>query len=453
MATSPSKRTLPRFVAPLLVIVAGVVVIGLIATLTTKPPRSQGLGDDFLWGVASSGFQSEGNPPDSNWTRAANSPLVSDPVGTSVDFRHRYKDDIALAKDLGVKVYRIGIEWSRLEPRPGQLDEAEWAYYDDVVKTIKDAGIRPMITIDHWVYPGWVADQGGWTNPKTVEDWTVNASRVINRFAWADPLWVTINEPVAVVVEELLFHHLPAGQVAGIADRLVTAHNNAYERIHAAQPGAMVTSNVAYLPGPGLEDQVDVLTVDKMKLDYIGVDYYYASGPPAGATLDDFLSNPSMFTAASKPWEQQLQPEGVYYALRHYARRFPGKPLYIVENGMPTEDHKPRADAVTRAQQIHDTVYWVGRAKADGMPVIGYNYWSITDNYEWGSYHPRFGLYTVDVATDPTLARVPTDGVAAYRKIIAEHGVPASSEPTLKPVPCSQVDAPSSCEDPVRLRR
>lgn len=62
----------------------------------------------------------------------------------------------------------------------------------------------------------------------------------------------------------------------------------------------------------------------------------------------------------------------------------------------------------------------MGRAIAEGAPVFGYNYWSLTDNYEWGSYTPRFGLYTVDVNTDPTLTRRPTDAVETYRTIIAE---------------------------------
>ena len=442
------KQT-PWFFKPLLATVAAAAVLALIATLTTVPPKSQGLGDDFLWGVASSGFQSEGNPPDSNWTRTANTSLVTDPIGTSVDFRHRYKEDIALAKNLGAKVYRIGVEWSRLEPRPGQSDEAEWAYYDDVVKTIRAAGMRPMLTIDHWVYPGWVADQGGWRNPKTIDDWTANARRVVDRYQGYDPLWVTINEPAVYVFMETTLSGGGADQVPVIADRLVQAHNAAYDYIHAKNPRSMVTSNLAYMPGT--EDQIDALLTDKMRSDYVGIDYYYgAMGVPIDLQTA-FTGDPKkVMELARAPWTNPLQPEGIYYVLRRYANRYPGKPLYIVENGMPTEDGKPRADGFPRARQIRDTVYWVQRAKNDGIPVIGYNVWSLTDNYEWGSYHPRFGLYTVDVASDPTLARKPTDGVAAYRQIIADHGLPADYRPETTPVPCSQVDPPASCDQPVR---
>lgn len=85
------------------------------------------------------------------------------------------------------------------------------------------------------------------------------------------------------------------------------------------------------------------------------------------------------------------------------------------------------------------------RAREDGADVIGYNYWSITDNYEWGSYRPRFGLYTVDVLGDPTAARIPTDGVDAYRRIIHENGVGADYVPVMAPAFCSLVDPPRSC--------
>ena len=91
------------------------------------------------------------------------------------------------------------------------------------------------------------------------------------------------------------------------------------------------------------------------------------------------------------------------------------------------------------------------RYVADGIDVIGYNYWSLTDNYEWGSYTPRFGLYTVDVLTDPTLTRHPTDAVPAYRDITAADGVPADYRPTRNPGFCSLVDFLSSCLDPVTV--
>ncbi|MFI1919276.1 glycoside hydrolase family 1 protein [Nocardia sp. NPDC020380] len=404
--------------------------------LAAADPGVPALGDDFLWGVAASGFQSEGSAPDSNWSRYAAAGKTADPYRDSVDFYHRYRDDIALAKNLGVKVYRISVEWARVQPHPGVWNDADFAFYDNVIAAVKAAGMRPMITLDHWVYPGWEVDRGGWKNPAMVDDWVADARHVVDRYAAADPLWVTINEPVGYPLLELSHGDLGPADIPAMQDRLVAAHDAIYDYIHAVQRGAMVTSNVAYMPG--LESVAALPFEDRVaaKLDYIGIDYYYGNPPNA-----DALKN--------EPWRNSLQPEGIYYALRHYAQRFPGKPLYIVENGMPTENGQPRADGWTRADDLRDTVYWLQRAKADGMNVMGYNYWSLTDNYEWGSYTPRFGLYTVDVLTDPTLTRKPTDAVDAYRDITAANGVPADYRLSHPTTSCSLVDPPISCTQPV----
>src|SRR5262245_32751802 len=159
----------------------------------TPPTQVQPLGADFLWGVAASGYQSEGYAPDSNWSRYVAEGKTSDPYLESVDFFHRYRSDIDLAAKLGVKVYRIGVEWARVQPRPGEWDEAGLRFYDNVIAAITAAGMRPMLTIDHWVYPGWEVDRGGWSNPNIVEDWLAHARTVVDRYAAADPLWVTFN--------------------------------------------------------------------------------------------------------------------------------------------------------------------------------------------------------------------------------------------------------------------
>ncbi len=84
-------------------------------------------------------------------------------------------------------------------------DETELRYYDDVVREITGRGMTPMITLDHWVYPGWVADRGGWANPEIVDDWLANAQKVIERYSGVGALWITINEPTVYVQKELSF--------------------------------------------------------------------------------------------------------------------------------------------------------------------------------------------------------------------------------------------------------
>jgi beta-glucosidase len=420
-------RVFSRTLACLALLAALLVAASPASAAETVAP----LPEDFLWGVSSSGFQSEGSNPDSNWLRYSEN---KEAVGDAVDFRHRYAEDIALAAEMGVEVYRFGIEWARVEPAPGEWDAAELAYYDDVVQEVLDAGMKPMITLNHWVHPGWVADQGGWKSDATVEDFTAYAERIVERYADSGAMWVTFNEPTLYV-----FHEIDNGAATWfdapwIFDRLAKAHNAAYDLIHAANPAAMVTSNLAFIPlTPWL---FDAAFIDKIKsrLDFVGIDYYL------GLSLDNLTAARAITGELA-----DAQPDGIYYALRYYANKFPDLPLYIVENGMATHDNAERPDGLSRTEFIEDHVYWIQRAREDGIDVIGYNYWSLTDNYEWGSYTPRFGLYTVDVLTDPSLARVPTDGVAAYTGVIANGGVAADYDPVVRASICSLIDPPLSC--------
>ncbi|WP_024803517.1 family 1 glycosylhydrolase [Nocardia sp. BMG51109] len=434
------------------VVVASTLPVGVhSAAEPPLRPTGSALDAGFLWGVASSGFQSEGHAPDSNWTRyIAGSPGYDQP-GDSADFTDRYASDIRLAADMGVRVFRVGIEWARLQPAPGVWDDNAFRFYDSVVDTIVRSGMRPMITLDHWVYPGWAADRGGWRGDGMVDDWLTNMRAVVDRYAARDPLWITVNEPAAYIQ-----HEIRKGAADGTAmqERLVQAHNAIYDHIHRVQPGAQVTANVGYVAGS--EDRVNGAFADRIadRLDYVGVDYYFAFDPAQSLLGDIGKATGSAMPElpGSRIWEMPLRTEGIYYALQHYSRRFPGKPLYVVENGMPTENGIPRADGYTRSDHLRDTVYWIQRAKADGMNVLGYNYWSLTDNYEWGSYTPRFGLYSVDVRTDPALTRRPTDAVGTYTQLIAANGVPADYRPTRAPALCVLVDPPNSCLNPVAGR-
>ncbi|WP_430332800.1 glycoside hydrolase family 1 protein [Rhodococcus sp. ACT016] len=412
-------------------------IVAVAAALLAAPAaHATPLGDDFLWGVATSGFQSEGSSPDSNWARYSASGQTHDKIGNAVDFRHRYAEDIDNAAALGVDVFRFGIEWARVQPSPDTWDEAEFAYYDDVVRRIREHGMTPMITLDHWVYPGWIADRGGWADPRTADDWLVNAEKVVERYRDAGAIWITFNEPTTYAQRELTFGGISLGDAPKMFDGLVRAHRAIYDRIHELDPRARVGSNLAFIPA--VFGVLDNLFVDRVtdKLDFLGIDYYY------GVSLDNVSA---IAAATDRFYDVVPQPDGIYHALIAYHRKLPGMPLYVVENGMPTDDGKPRPDGYTRSDHLRDHVYWIERARQDGADVIGYNYWSITDNYEWGSYRPRFGLYTVDALTDPTLTRRPTDAVATYRTIIEDGGVPADYRPVMAEAFCSLVDPPASC--------
>src|SRR6187399_3224999 len=110
------------------------------------------LPDDFLWGTATSAFQAEGGPLNSNWHAYVERAGLA-PYGTSADFRHRYLEDIGLAARMGLNTFRISINWARVEPERGRIDHRELAYYDDLVESVRGHGLRLMITLDHFVYP------------------------------------------------------------------------------------------------------------------------------------------------------------------------------------------------------------------------------------------------------------------------------------------------------------
>jgi len=384
---------------------------------TALPP----LPDDFVWGVSASGYQSEGGALDSNWDRYNAADRRQDPYGTSVDFRHRYAEDIGLAKDLGINTYRIGINWARVERTKGHFDEVELAYYDDVIRTLKRAGLAPLVTLDHFVYPGWVADQGAWTNPQTVADFVRFCRLVAERWVADVDLWLTFNEAALFVLLEWRYRKLRWAGITAMRRHLIDAHIQVYDLIHALAPSAMVSSNIVWC-GEGWRSRVLQWFTDWLflgstshKMDWLAFDFYYRG-------IDAAL-------LAERMWESKLDPSGLGRALRTLARRFPGRPLLIAENGMPTSNAEPRADGERREDILRDSIYWVQRARAEGIPVVGYMYWSLTDNFEWGSYEPRFGLFTVDVMTDPTLVRKPTAAVAEYRALIRAGGVPPSYTP------------------------
>lgn len=400
---------------------AAIAAAALSATAGWPPQaalaRAEGADAGFLWGVAGSAFQSEGDMPASNWGSYITSGEHSDlePYHESADFGRRYREDIRLAADLGVRVFRFGVNWARVEPQTDVWSAHAWAFYRDVVAEILAAGMQPMVTLDHFVHPAWIADQGGWVSDATVDRFLRYVAKATEEFAGQCPWWLIFNEPSVNVVLETRMRGLAPSQSARMATNLVAAHQRAYQIIKHADPTVRVSSNEATpnLPGPAraAADLAFLSQVADGYLDFLGLDFYYPDiGVEGMAHLFD-----------GKPWEIPQAPHVIGAVCEDYATRYPGLPVFIIEFGMPTDNGRPRADKMTRQQHLLESVDSVRQAKRRGVPIIGMLYWSLTDNYEWGTYNPRFGLYTVDVVTDPTLTRKPTDAVEPYRRIIAEN--------------------------------
>ena len=188
------------------------------------------------------------------------------------------------------------------------IDRRELAYYDDMIAAIVSAGMRPMITLDHWVYPGWIAARGGWAVASTPTAWLHNARFVVDRYARYDPLWITINEPEVYILNEVRMGGLPATASAAMRDRLVEVHTSIYRYIHQRQPGALVSTNIAYVPT--VEPILDAAFVDLVRssLDFIGLDYYYS------ASVTDLGA---INAATGKPWKAPLSADGISVSYTH----------------------------------------------------------------------------------------------------------------------------------------
>ncbi len=430
----------------------------------------------FLWGVSSAGYQSEGNGRNSQWYYWELAGKTPDRSGKAVDFWNRYEEDILLAKDLGVNTFRLSVEWSRIEPHEGVIDYEALNHYKKIIQTVRRHGMEPLVTLLHFTYPHWLDFDGdrdgltGWEDPDTVDAFLDYSALVARELSPDVRFWITFNEPNIWLPIAHLAGKTPPGKRNPISFlragyNVLQAHARVYDRIHGIRPDAMVSSNIfQFLFNPFAKssvyaNSVNALSADTIeafadtnwfmdaleqgefayqqhlpamfepshfsgglkamnngtvsllkRFDYVAFDYYYR------------FTKISQILKAEESWAMPMYPEGLYDVLMNYQKRF-NKPIVIAENGMSTFNNEPRKDGWKRGDHIVQHVKEMKRAMADGANVIAYYHWSITDNYEWGSYSPRFGLYRVEVLSDPELKRIPTDGVEAYRAVIQANGV------------------------------
>lgn len=183
---------------------------------------------------------------------------------------------------------------------------------------------------------------------------------------------------------------------------------------------------------------LDTLAASKRPrvLDYLGLDYYdpftgHLFRPPSFADLEfksKSVHGKMMDSLSRKWWDWHVLPEGMHFFCDFYAREYQ-RPILIAENGMALRRkydnsvHSPRRDKLTRSEFLRAHVQQVRRLREDGVPLVGYLHWSITDNYEWGTFTPRFGLFTVDFARNAERSVIDHLGdrpAETYAKLIAE---------------------------------
>lgn len=384
---------------------------------------------DFFWGVSTAGYQWEGGDTTSQWAKWVAAGKTEDRNDRAVDGWNRVGEDAGLARGLGCNAFRTSIEWARIEPREGEYDPAAVAHYHQMLRTLRAQGLEPIVTLMHFSYPAWLDADGGWQNPKAIARFEKYARFVAQEFG-ADVDWyLTFNEPNVFVLASYVVGAHPPGlksPVAAykVARNMIAAHKAAYRAVHEADAVASVGSNM-YVANYTLVEEAPEAKASED--DFMAE---LTKGDAKGRTLDfaalDYYCRLPVFQMIGaggipRPDRWKVDPAGFTSALLKYDRKY-HLPILIAENGMATHDHAEREDGWTRSAYMVAHVAAMESAVDQGARILGYVHWSITDNFEWGSFSPCFGLYRVDART-PDLSRREGDGVAAYRRIIKANGI------------------------------
>jgi beta-glucosidase len=429
--------------------------------------------EGFDWGVATASYQiegatNEGGRSPSIWDTFTHTPgkTANGETGdVACDHYHRYRDDVALMRELNVGVYRFSLAWPRLQPSGrGPLNPAGVAFYDRLIDELLGAGVRPWVTLYHWDLPQALEDQGGWPERQTASRFADYAAAVHARFADRVQDWTTLNEPwCSAFLGYADGHHAP-GRTDGAAavraaHHLMLGHGLAVQAMRAARddlrygitlnlyPTSAATSAAAdqeaarrvdgicnrifldpvlrgHYPEDVLADLEPVAGLAHIKdgdtkqigqpLDVLGVNYYSrhvvraaTSRPNAAWVGADAEGVRTGLPVTAADWE--IDPTGLYDILTRVSREYQAPPLYITENGAAYPDVIADDGGVHDKQRI---AYLDGhfreahRAIRDGVDLRGYFVWTLMDNFEWAwGYDRRFGLVHVDYASQRRLVK------------------------------------------------
>jgi len=200
--------------------------------------------ENFLWGTATAAHQVEGGNRGNDWWAWEQVPghiKNADTSDRACEQYGRYASDFDLLRSLNQNAHRLSVEWSRIEPAPGEFSRTALAHYRDVLQALRDRGMEPMVTLHHFTNPAWVAQAGGWDRPETSESFARYAERVTDELGDLTTLWITINEPTVIAYQGYVRGEWPPGTrnlgaAARVLVNILRAHWMAYERIKARHP-------------------------------------------------------------------------------------------------------------------------------------------------------------------------------------------------------------------------
>ena len=426
------------------------------------------LAKDFLIGAATAAHQVEGNNIHNDCWAMEHMKTTSyaEPSLDAVDHYNRYEEDIKLLAAAGLNAYRFSIEWARIEPKEGQFDEVEVEHYRSVIRCCRANGIEPIVTLHHFSSPKWLISKGGWEADTTPADFVKYVRYVMEHLGSEMNYVCTINEAnmgvqvaavakrymqqmmvkmgvsktdgtiqVGMNLEKLMASRQAAAaaanmEVFGVAkveaftsprtahgDEIVMeAHKAARAVIRELAPHVKVGLTLSLhdiQSQPGGEEMAAKEWVEEFTHylptieadDFLGVQNYTRSRIGADGQL------PTPEGAELTQMDYEFYPEALENVIRAVHKDFK-KELIVTENGIATADDSRRVEFISRA------LAGVRNCIADGIPVKGYCYWSLLDNFEWQKgYSMTFGLIAVDRKTQ---TRYPK-GSLMYLGEIAKH--------------------------------
>jgi len=413
---------------------------------------------DFLWGVASSAYQieggvKEGGRGESIWDIFSHIPGKTkngDTGDLASDSFHRWREDAALLKEMGVGAYRFSIAWPRIAPN----GDTDWngegfAYYDGLIDTLLNAGIVPWVTLYHWDLPQALQNTGGWQNEKTVRAFAAYAEEMGRHFKGRVTHWIPFNEPQCFIGMGCgTGEHAPGLQL-GVREletcwkNFYQAHRMAADALHAIDSKNLVglaSAGGIWYPASGrpedadaartlmFRDSTDVhnfsfaLALDSIRdrLDFIGMNIYHGTAARMGENGPEEVPYPVGGPRTAMDWP--VTPETMEWGPRFIWERY-GLPIYITENGLACRDQVFLDGSVHDPQRIDFTTRYLrclSNAAAAGVDVRGYFHWSAMDNFEWAEgFNQRFGMIYVDYSTGQ---RIPKDSAAWYADVIRTNG-------------------------------
>lgn len=431
-----------------------------------------GFSKDFLWGAATSSAQIEGGyleggRTESIWDIAPEGKIKNgDNCHITCDHYHRMHEDVALMREMGLKSYRFSVSWSRIIPREGEINSEGIKFYSDLIDELIKNGIEPILTVYHWDMPTWVYKKGGWLSKNIIplfEEYTkVLVESFSNRVKW----WIPMNEPGCFIMNAYMQGiHAPFENkylaLSKLTRNCLLAHAAAIKAIrkYAKQSVkvGIAFSTGAWVPDNETPEEIEaarILSMEKgnglmgnkwwmnpilagkpvraygiystkkrdmaeiyQPLDFIGLNIYtsynYADWG-GGKKADDSIPKNCL------GWV--IDPRCMYWNVKFVYEKY-RLPIMITENGLAALDKVADDGGIHDEARIDFAKNYLANLKRvadEGAEIIGYQHWSLMDNFEWAEgYEPRFGLIHVDFESGK---RTLKDSAYWYKHVIETNG-------------------------------